>query len=369
VIPDRPTQALIDLQALRHNVRVVRERVGPACKIAAVVKANGYGHGAVEVARAALDAGAEMLCVAIPAEGAELRQHFADTPVLVFGPAFPSDVETVVHHNLIQTVEDEGILPDFERVASLYGKVAAAHLKVDTGMGRVGLQPEEVLPFMERAARCKHVRFEGIMSHFATAGDDQAFARQQLRAFLDVARRLEERGFGMGMKHMANSAAVLSLPESHLDMVRPGIMLYGLRPTPHMGEELQPVMTVVSRVSKLKVVPDGTPVSYGSTYRCRGRRCIATIPMGYADGYRRGLSNRFHVLIRGKRAPVAGTVCMDMFMADVSEIEGVARGDEVLIFGRRGGDLLPAEEMAGALGTINYEIVTGISARVPRIYC
>jgi alanine racemase len=235
-------------------------------------------------------------------------------------------------------------------------------------MGRVGLQPEEVIPFMERAARRERIRFGGVCSHFATADGDRAFAERQLAAFLDVVGRLQERGFELGLRHMANSAAVLSLPESHLDMVRPGIMLYGLRPAPELGEGLKPVMTVVSRITKLKVVPDGTPVSYGSTYRSRGRRSIATIPMGYADGYRRGLSNRFHVIVRGKKAPVAGTVCMDMFMADVSDIEGVAKGDEVLIFGKRGDDLLPAEEMAEALGTINYEIVTGISPRVPRLY-
>jgi len=368
MIASRPTQAFIDLAALRHNFGVVREHVGPTCRIAAVVKADGYGHGAVEIARVALDAGGDMLCVAIPGEGAQLREHFPDAPILVFGPAFPADVETVVHHGLIQTVEDADILPHFEKVAALYGKAAAMHLKVDTGMGRVGLQPEDVIPFMERAARREHVRFEGVCSHFATAGADQAFARRQLEVFLDVVGRLQERGFEPGLRHIANSAAVLSLPESHLDMVRPGIMLYGLRPAPAMGEGLKPVMTVVSRITKLKVVPDGTPVSYGSTYRSRGRRSIATIPMGYADGYRRGLSNRFHVIVRGKKAPVAGMVCMDMFMADVSDIEGVAKGDEVLIFGKRGDDLLPAEEMAEALGTINYEIVTGVSARVPRIY-
>jgi len=364
----RPTQALIDLSAVRHNVGVVRDKVGPHCRIAAVLKADGYGHGAVEVARTALDAGAVMLCVALPREGAELREHFPSVPILVFGPVFPDEAETIAGHDLTQTVEDEEILLHLDRAAARCGRTLKVHLMVDTGMGRVGLQPHEVVPFMQRAARHAHLGFEGVESHFATADDDPVFARQQLAVFLEIIARLEEAGIDPGVRHIANSAAVLSLPESHLDMVRPGIMLYGLRPAPHLGEQLRAAMTLVSRITKLKTVPDGTPVSYGSTYRARGPRSIATIPMGYADGYRRGLSNRFHVIVRGQRAPVAGRVCMDMFMADVTGIEGVSKGDEVLIFGRRAGDALPAEDMADALDTIPYEIVTGISRRVPRLY-
>ena len=265
-------------------------------------------------------------------------------------------------------MEDADILGHLERAAERYEKKVRVHLKIDTGMGRIGLQPVEAVPFMQHAAQYRHILYEGICSHFATADEDLAFAQRQFAVFVDVIAALEERGFEFELKHMANSAATLALPESHLDMVRPGIMIYGLRPAPFLGEGLRPAMTVMSRITKLKTVADGTPVSYGSTYRCHGTRTIATIPMGYADGYRRALSNCFRVIVRGEKAPIVGRICMDMFMVDVSDIQDVEKGDDVLIFGRRGEDFLPAEEMAEVLDTISYEVVTGISRRVPRFY-
>ena len=365
----RPTQALIDLQAIRHNVGIVRQRVGPDCKIAVVVKADAYGHGAISVSRAALEAGADTLCVTLPQEGAELRRAFPSVPILVMVLADPSDVATVVEHDLTQTVDDEQDLLALDRAASLCGRRAKVHLKVDTGMGRLGVRPAEAAALVRRAAGLRSVELEGIFSHFATADNpDQGFARRQLGAFRQVCDGLADAGMPIKLRHMANSAAVLSLPESHLDMVRPGIMIYGLRPAPHLGEGIVPAMTVTSRIVKLKTMRPGEPVSYGSTYRCPESRRIATIPMGYADGYRRGLSGRFHVIVRGARAPVVGRVCMGMFMVDVSGVAGVKKGDEVLILGRSGEDHLPTEEMARALGTISYEIVTGISRRVPRLY-
>jgi len=368
-MPLRPTQALIDLQAIRHNVGIVRERVGPDCKIAVAVKADAYGHGSLPVSRAALEAGADALCVALPQEGVELRQALPSVPVLVMVPAAPSDVGTVVGHDLTQTVDDEQDLLELDRAASRCGKRAKVHLKVDTGMGRLGVRPAEVAALVRRAAGLGNIELEGIFSHFATAPDpDQSVARRQLATFRQVCGELADAGVPVKLRHMANSAAVLSLPESHLDMVRPGIMIYGLRPAPHLGEGIVPAMTVTSRIVKLKTMRPGEPVSYGGTYRCPEARRIATIPMGYADGYRRGLSDRFHVIVRGGKAPVVGRVCMGMFMVDVSGVEGVKRGDEVLILGRSGEDHLPAEEMAQALGTISYEIVTGISRRVPRLY-
>jgi len=369
MISQRPTRALIDLAAIRHNVGIVRACVGPVCRIAAVVKADGYGHGAAEAALAALDAGAQMLCVAIPREGIELRERFPDVPILVFGPLFPAEAEGVVLHGLTQTVEDEDILQHLSAAARRCGREAVVHVNIDTGMGRIGVQPKEAVRFMQRAAGYDGLRFEGICSHFAASDDENlTFAGVQLSAFRDMVDELAQAGFRFKLRHMANSAAVLALPESHMDMVRPGIMLYGLRPAPHLGEDLAPAMTVLSRITKLKDVPPGTPISYGSTWRSPDRRRIATVPMGYADGYRRGLSNRFHVLVRGRPAFVVGRVCMDMFMVDVTEIEGVQRGDEVLIFGRSGPHYLPAEDMAEALDTIPYEVVTGISRRVPRVY-
>ena len=366
---ERPTRAIVDLRAIGDNVAVVRQLVGPDCTIAAVVKADGYCHGSVQVARAAIEAGAAFLCVALPQEGVKLREHFREVPILVLGTISPPEAETVVNFDLAQTVDDEAILPYLSKAAALYGKTVRLHLKLDTGMSRIGVRPDEAVGFMERAAREANIEIEGIYSHFASSDHvDLSYARRQLAVFRDVLAELEGKGFAFRLRHIANSAAVLSLPESHLDMVRPGIMIYGLRPASHLGEGLRPAMAVVSRITKLKTLPDGTPVSYGCTYRCEGPRRIATIPMGYADGYRRALSNRFHVLIGGKKAPVVGRVCMDMFMVDVSELDGVRTGDEVLIFGKSEDGYLPAEEMAKAIDSIPYEIVTGITSRVPRIH-
>lgn len=364
-----PTRVIVDLDAVRHNLQAVRRLVGPDCRIAAVVKADGYGHGSIPVARAVLDAGADMLCVAVTQEGVELRRSLPDASILVFGTVFPDEVDAVVESGLVQTVDDEAMLPHFDRAAASCGRQARLHLKVDTGMSRLGVWPEEALPFMRQAARCRHVRLEGIYSHFANSdARDQTFARRQLALFREVVEDLEAHGFSFEVAHIANSAAVLSMPESHLDMVRPGIMIYGLRPAPRLGDGLRPAMAVVSRITRLKLLPARTPVGYGCTWQSDEPRGIATIPIGYADGYRRQLSNGFHVLVRGQKAPVVGRVCMDMLMADVTDVAGAAKGDDVLIFGRIGGDWLPAEEMAAAAGTIPYEIVTGIGPRVPRVY-
>jgi alanine racemase len=360
---------VVNLEAVRHNIGIVRQRVGPQCHIAAVVKANGYGHGAVPVARACLEAGADMLCVTLTAQAAELRQQFPEARILVFSPLSPSEVQASVALDLTPTVEDLGTLELVDREAAARGKVVKVHLQVDTGMSRTGIRPEEAARFMRQAGQCRHVDFEGIYSHFASAdSEDLTFARRQMALFNGVVAEIAGLGVEFHLRHMANSAAVLALPESHLDMVRPGVMIYGLKPAPHLGEGLEPAMTVLSHILKLKTVPAGTPVSYGCTYRCSRQQEIATVPMGYADGYRRGLSNRFHVVVRGQRAPVVGRVCMDMFMADVTDVPGVEQGDEVLILGKRDGQCVPAEDMAGRLGTINYEIVTGISRRIPRLY-
>jgi alanine racemase len=365
----RPTRATIHLDAIRHNVGVVRRRVGAACRIAAVVKADGYGHGAVEVSRAALEAGAEMLCVALPGEGAELRRHFPDVPVLVLGTCAREEAEAVVNFCLTQTVEDEAALDCLDRVAGLYDTRLRAHLKVDTGMSRIGVAPSEAAAFMRRATRCRHVEFEGVFSHFATADhQDLGFARQQLAVFREALDELARSGFEFQLRHMANSAGICTLPEAHFDMVRPGMMLYGLKPAPRVEAGLEPAMTLTSRIAKVKTVPAGTHVSYGRTYRCEQEHRIATVPAGYADGYSRALSNRFYAMVRGRRAPIVGRVCMDMFMADVSAIADARAGDEVLLLGKSGDDWVTAEAMAEARDTITQEIVVNVGPRVPRIY-
>ena len=365
----RPTRAIVDLAAIRHNLGLVREQVGADCRIAAVVKADGYGHGLIEAGRACLQAGAERLCVALVDQAVKLRRSFPHVPILVMGTIAALEAEAVVEHDLTQTVDDRDAVEALDAAASAAGKRVRLHLKIDTGMTRIGVLPHEAVAFMEQATRYSHVDFEGVYSHFAKSDEpDLGFARRQLHVFLRTVDELARAGFPFALRHMSNSAAVFTLPESHLDMVRPGMMLYGMKPAPQVDLQQEPAMTVISRVARIRTVPPGTLVSYGCTYRCDSGTVVATVPMGYSDGYRRALSNRFYVLIRGRRAPVIGRVCMNMFMVDVSAIAAVRPGDEVLVFGKSLQGQITVDEMAEAAGTIPQEIVSRISCRVPRFY-
>jgi len=369
VIPQRATRAVIDPDAIRHNLRLVRECVGPDCLIAAVVKADGYGHGLVESARACLDAGADRLCVALVDRAVELRRHLPTVPILVLLNLMPGEEGAVVEHDLTATVEDGGALAALQDEAARVGRRVKAHLKIDTGMSRIGVQPHEAVAFMERTRQCTHVEFEGVYSHFARSDEaDLSFAEEQLRRYLAAVDELGRRGFRFALRHMCNSAGVFTMLHAHLDMVRPGMMLYGMRPAPQVELPQRPAMTVLSRVAKVKTVPAGTYVSYGCTHRCTRETIIASIPIGYFDGYRRALSNRFYVRVRGEKAPVLGRVCMNMLMVDVTDVPGVRQGDDVLIFGESEGGRIPVDEMAEAAGTIPQEIVSCISRRVPRVY-
>jgi len=334
----------------------------------AVVKADGYGHGAVEVARAALDSGADRLGVAIPEEGWELREAGIAVPILVFGLIQPEEAYKVVEADLDQTVCSVELLQTLDREAARASKRINVHIKVDTGMGRIGLTPEEVVSFARRVQEFKNLNLEGIFSHFATAdAKDKTFAQRQLELFDGVLRDLERADIDIPIRHMANSAAILDLPGSYYDMVRPGIMIYGLYPSREVSRsiELRPAMTLQTKVVAVKTVPRGTPISYGRTFITRAQATvIATLPIGYADGLSRLLSNKGEVLIRGRRAPLVGTICMDMCMADVSSVEGVRCGDEAIIFGEEP----PVDEVAEKIGTINYEVTCAVSRRVPRVY-
>lgn len=372
--------AEIDLAAVAHNVRELRRVTRPEALLMAVVKADGYGHGAAAVARTALANGAAMLAVARLEEGAALRAAGLTAPILVFGRPFPDQAEDLIRHGLIQSVLDLEDAALLSREACARGAVVPVHLKVDTGMGRLGLvadcRPAPAVPAaVARAAAIAAlpgVRLEGVFTHFAAADSaDKTFARLQFEIFTDFLAALVRAGIDPGLRHAANSAAVIDLPHTHLDAVRPGIALYGLYPSTEVDAtrvDLRPALALKTRVLQVKRVPAGFPVSYGMTWETPRETVIATVPAGYADGLSRGLSNRGRMLVRGASAPIAGRVCMDLTMLDVGGIEGVAAGDEVVIIGRQGDEAIAAEELADLLGTINYEVVFTNALRVPRRY-
>jgi len=376
--------AEIDLGAIAHNTAELRKKAGKA-RFMAVVKANAYGHGILAVAHRALQSGANWLGVARFGEAMTLRDAGIRERVLIFGHTPPERGPAMIEQDLTPTVFDLQTASRLSEAADRLGKRLKIHVKIDTGMGRLGILPDSRRPGTDpqsapiRAAReiaaigrLPGIEIEGVYTHFASADDaDKAFARQQLAVFTKLIDAVQHEDIAISLRHAANSAAIIDLPESHLDMVRAGIALYGLAPSAQTGiktVDLLPAMALKARIVHLKQVPAGFPVSYGSTYRTAAPTTIATVPIGYADGYSRLLSNRGCMLVRGVRAPIAGRVCMDQTMLDVGHVEGVAVGDEVVAFGTQNGAVLPADELAAELNTINYEIVSSIMDRVPRVY-
>ena len=374
--------AEIDLAALASNVRGMKALTGDDCRLMAVVKANGYGHGMCRVAGSALENGASALGVARLAEGIGLREHGFSAPVLVMGYTSARFASEIVAHNLIQTVWSEDDARAFSESASTAGTTMPVHFKVDTGMGRLG---KNMMTGDDREAIDKTVReiravadlpgifLEGVYTHFASADEkDKTYARAQLDLFLRLIDQLKTAGLSTVICHAANSAAVIDLPETHLDMVRTGIAIYGLYPSTAVNRQrvsLQPAMTLKTRIVQLKQVPAGTRISYGSTYTTPRPTTLAIVPIGYADGYSRLLSSAGFMLVAGKKAPVVGRVCMDLTVLDVGGIDGVAVEDEVVVFGKQGATEISVDEIAAMLNTIPYEVVTTVTDRVPRVYC
>jgi alanine racemase len=384
-VDDPLIRAEIDLQAIAHNIRELRRVTRPKALLMVAVKGNAYGHGAVKVAQAAIAHGVDALGVARFEEGVELRQAGLDAPILIFGYTPPSLAPRLIDYALTQTVYALDSARALSAAAQRLGQTLKVHLKVDTGMGRLGLLPDSGrfalsgIPASGRALeeviqihRLPGLQLEGIFTHFASADNaDKTFAHHQLSRFARFLAELEKAGVDGIIRHAANSAAIIELPESHLDMVRAGIALYGLYPSDEIARDkinLIPAMTLKARISNLKRVAAGFKVSYGSTYTAPVPTTIATVPVGYADGYSRLLSNCGQMLVHGQRAPIAGRVCMDLTMLDVGHIADVQLDDEVVVFGRQGKSVLPADEVAALIDTINYEIVAALTARVPRIY-
>ncbi|RKO67313.1 alanine racemase [Desulfofundulus salinus] len=367
----RPVWVEVNLGTVARNVREIRKLLQPDTKLMAVVKADAYGHGALPVARVALANGAECLAVAILDEALALRRGGITAPILILGYTPPEQAYLLVEHDLTQTVFSLEVVQAISAAAAAAGKTARVHLKIDTGMGRIGVTPAEAPDFAVAVSRLPSIFIEGVFTHMACADEqDKAYTRWQFDRFKEALAGIEARGVAIPLKHVANSATTLDLPEMHLDMVRTGIILYGLWPSPDVRRviDLKPAMQLKTRVAYVKQVPAGTSISYGRTFTTTGPSVIATLPLGYADGWSRLLSNKAEVLIHGQRAPLVGRVCMDQCMVDVTRIPGVRPGDEVVLFGVQGEQFLPVEEVASHMGTINYEMVCLISKRVPRIY-
>ncbi|SEP37422.1 alanine racemase [Propionispora vibrioides] len=364
----RPVWAEINMAAIEHNIRNIKALLQPKTKFCAVVKADGYGHGAVEVARLALKEGADYLAVALLSEAIELRQAGVTAPLLILGYTPPEQAQLLVAYQITQTVYSEDMVRALSRAATHSGKLAKVHIKIDTGMGRIGIRPEEAVVFARFVRDCPGLELEGVFSHLAAAdSQDKSYAYRQYALFTAALRMIEEAGIAVPLRHIANSAAILDLPDMQLDMVRPGIILYGLLPSAEVQPSflLEPAMKLKARISHIKEVPAGTAISYGCTFVTDKPSVIATLPVGYADGWSRLMAGKASLLVRGRRAPLVGRVCMDQCMIDVTHIPEAGGGDEVLLFG---GAELPADEVARHMGTINYEVVCMVSKRVPRIY-
>ncbi|MCB0154983.1 MAG: alanine racemase, partial [Anaerolineae bacterium] len=366
--PERPTWVEINLEAIASNVRLLQQIVTPA-KIMAILKADAYGHGTVKVARTVLNNGASWLAVATLGEAITLRQAGIETPILVLSYMPAWQAHQAVAHNVSATIFSEEIAQAFSRAATELNRQAYVHVKVDTGMGRLGLLPNQVLPFL-RAIALPGLQIEGMYTHFATADEiDLSFAREQLSRFQQLLTELEAAKLRPSLIHAANTAGLLNLPEARFDMVRPGVGLYGMPPSSEtsLPAGFQPALTFKTTVGQVKTLPPGSPIGYGATYRTTGTETIAIIPVGYADGFRRGPRTWREVLVKGQRAPLVGRVSMDQSAINISHIPNVRQGDEVVLIGQQGSETITAEEVAENLGTINYEVVSELLARVPRV--
>lgn len=366
----RPTRAIIDLAAFAENIALIRSHVSDDVRLCIAVKADAYGHGIESIARTAVRAGVEYLAVATVDEALAVRHEGLEIPLLLYSLPAPEEIPDIITGGITPLVADTGFVERLDAEAIRQGVTLPVHIKVDTGMGRIGCTPEDAPAVAEEVANRRGLRLEGVSTHFPAADStDRTFTRRQVELFDRTIERIKRRGVDPGILHASNSGGLLDYPEAHYDMVRPGILAYGYYPSNEQSRVLpvRPVMRLVSKVVFLKKVPRGTPISYGLTYRCPADTMIATVPVGYGDGYFRILSNRASVAIRGVRYPVVGRICMDQLMVDVGPNADVELFDEVVLFGDRD-DAPTAEELATLAETIPYEITCAISKRVPRIY-
>jgi alanine racemase len=362
--------AVVDLACIRHNLRVVQEKA-PGRKIIAMIKANAYGHGLRQVGAHLAAAGVDYLGAAYIEEALELRQAGITIPIITSGPFSKFQISQFIENQIDFTVASVDALQLISESAAFYKKRVNVHLKVDTGMMRIGIRHSNAQQLFEAALKMeKQVKVVSLLSHFASAdSEDLGSARLQLERFLEAAYFYDQHSLPKPLLHIANSAAILRMPESLLDMVRPGIMLYGYHPSKHSEAEaeLRPALSFRAKVMYFKVILKGSSASYGGTWTALENCRAVTLPIGYGDGYPRGLSNKGQVLLRGRRYSVIGRVCMDQTIVNLGNGEAY-NGDEAVLLGRQGDEVITADDIAAQLGTINYEVLTGISQRVPRIY-
>ena len=367
----RPTWVEIDLNALRHNLLAIRKWVGPQIKILGIVKADAYGHGDYEVSRVLLNNGVEMLGIAILEEGIQLRDEGIKAPLLLLGGIFEEQIDSIMHYDLIPTVYDLKLAEVLSKKATYFNKKLKVHVYVDTGMGSIGVKYDKAVEFVKFVKNMKNLFIEGIFTHCSSSDEkDSAFTNLQIKKFRDVLTALDSMKVCIPLRHMANSGAILGYPEAYFNMVRPGLSLYGLYSSEDISRDIgiRPVMSFKTRIIHIKNMESGDVVGYGRTYRITKPTRVATLPLGYDDGYNRLFSNQGEVIIRGKKASIVGRVCMDQCFIDVTNIKDVSVGDEVVLYGSQAQESIPIESIAKQLNTIPYEVTCSISKRVPRIY-
>ena len=366
--------ARINLDAIAYNMEQMKQNIRPETKVMAVIKADGYGHGAVQIA--------EMMerwnyiwgfAVATLDEAVVLRTEGIQKPILVLGCVFQDQYMEMLKHEIRMNIYTEEMAESISRMAAREGKTAYMHIKLDTGMSRLGFGiNEQSAETIKRISKMPNVNMEGIFTHFTKADEkDKSFTKKQIQEFVWMTERLKEKNVRFTYEHCSNSAGIIDVPEANFDIVRAGISTYGLYPSEEVDKtnvKLKPALALKSHVAFVKEIESGTPVSYGGTFVAKEKMKIATIPVGYADGYPRSLSNKGYVLIRGKKAPILGRVCMDQFMVDVTQIEGVSFGDKVTMIGKDGNEILPVEVLSELSGRFNYEFVCDLGKRIPRVY-
>ena len=377
----RRTRAEINLKAFKHNLQNLKTALGSKTEIMAVVKADAYGHGALPCAKAAIESGVGYLGAGVIEEGIELRKNGIKDPVLILGGIFADEIADLVHHNLSTILSTYHLAEALSKEGKKQGKTVNIHIKVDTGMNRLGVLPENLLALTEKIGNLPNLKIEALSTHFSSADDeDLTITNQQIELFKKALNKLKKAGIIPPLTHLANTSALFRFADSHSKMVRPGLILYGALPSPILNsvvenfcrnenlENFEPVMQWKSRIILLKSVQKGQALSYSRKYFTQKDSRIATLPIGYADGLPRRLSNNMEVLVKGRRVPQVGTICMDMILIDVSEVPDVQIGDEVVIFGKQGEEVIQVEELAQKADTIPYEILCNIGKRVPRTY-
>ncbi len=371
---EKRTWAEVDLDAIAHNMREIRKITNPNAQIMAVVKADAYGHGFMETARTLLENGADRLAVAVLQEGKQLRSRGIDVPVLILGASSAEDAEDLINFDITPNVFDYEFAKALSYEAEKKEKVTKIHIKLDTGMTRIGFVADDgdnknIVDEIIKISKLPYIEIEGIFSHFSTSDEyDTSYTKMQFRRFMNVVDGLEKHGLHIPIKHICNSAGIMMYPEMHLDMVRPGVILYGMYPSDEVDKtrlKLIPAMTLKSRITLVKSVDEGRGVSYGKEYITDRTTKIATVPIGYADGYLRKIAQKGVMMVNGVKTPIIGRICMDQCMIDVTNVHNIDKGDEAVIFGKED---ITIDSLAEWLETINYEVACVIGKRIPRIY-